>query len=173
MAGVTRLAVGHDASYPFKQMGEPDTPLPVDYYLGAVEKGEPPGIWTGAGVPALGFEAGQIVDRESFELLYGEFVDPGTGERLGRKPQEFKRTADVVYEELLKAEPDATPRRRLQLRQRAEKETRQPVHYWDATFSPSKSITVVWTAFRAAAKSAEIGGDAQLAAEWAEAAEEV
>jgi conjugative relaxase-like TrwC/TraI family protein len=173
MAGVTRLAVGHDASYPFKQMGELEKPLPVDYYLGAVEKGEPPGIWTGAGVSALGFDAGAIVDREAFELLYGEFVNPETGEQLGRKPQEFKRTADVVYEELVKAEPEATAKRRLQLRQRAEKETRQPVHYWDATFSPSKTITAVWAAFRAAAKSAEVAGDAQVAAEWSEAAEQV
>jgi conjugative relaxase-like TrwC/TraI family protein len=171
MAAVTRLAVGHDASYPFRQMGEPDVPAPVDYYLGAVEKGEPPGVWTGAGVTALGFEVGQQIDRAAFETLYGQFVNPQTGERLGRKPQDFERTPDVIYAELVAAEPEATARRRMELRRQAEHQARQPVHYWDATFNPSKSVTVAWLAARAAAITAERDGDAELAAEWREMAD--
>jgi TrwC relaxase len=171
MAGITRLAVGHDASYPFRQMGEPDVPAPVDYYLGAVEKGEPPGVWTGAGVTAFGFKVGQRIDRAAFETLYGQFVNPQTGERLGRKPQDFERTADVIYQELLRAEPEATARRRMELRRLAEHQARQPVHYWDATFNPSKSVTVAWLAARAAALTAAREGDAELAAEWRELAE--
>ncbi len=171
MAGITRLAVGHDASYPFRQMGEPATPAPVDYYLSAVEKGEPPGVWTGAGVAALGFTVGQQVDRAAFETLYGQFVNPRTGERLGRKPQDFERTADVIYQELLRAEPEATARRRMELRRLAEHQARQPVHYWDATFNPSKSITVAWLQARAAAITAAREGDAELAAEWRQVAD--
>ena len=57
MAGIITISKGHDASYPWRQIGtaEPGTAARnagrgVGYYLSPAEKGgEPPGIWTGQG----------------------------------------------------------------------------------------------------------------------------
>ena len=95
MAGIITISKGHDASYPWKQIGaaEPGTAsrnagTGVGYYLSPAEKGgEPPGIWTGKAVAELGFRPGSIVEREVFERLYGQHLDPRdpTGDtRLGR-----------------------------------------------------------------------------------------
>ena len=47
------------------------------YYLSAVEKGgEPAGTWIGNGAAELGFHDGDVVRREDFEPLYGQFLDP-------------------------------------------------------------------------------------------------
>ena len=66
MAGIITIAKGHDASYPWKQIGaaEPGKPARnldkgVGYYLSPAEKGgEPPGTWTGKGVAELGLRTG-------------------------------------------------------------------------------------------------------------------
>jgi hypothetical protein len=47
----------------------------------------------------LGFRAGQLIERDVFERLYGQFIDPRdpSGQaRLGRAPQQF-RSADQIY----------------------------------------------------------------------------
>jgi hypothetical protein len=47
------------------------------YYLTAVEKsGEPAGTWVGDGAAELGFRDGDVVRREDFERLFGQFLDP-------------------------------------------------------------------------------------------------
>ncbi len=129
MAGIVTISKGHDASYPWKQIGADPEPDPdgqtqqakrygVGYYLSPAERGgEPPGIWTGADVAELGLEPGGTVDRKVFEPLYGRHLDPRdpSGEtRLGRAPRQFK-PAEVIYETLLAAEPHATAERRQQL----------------------------------------------------------
>ena len=46
---------------------------PAAYYIEASEKGgEPPGRWWGPAAQALGFASGQVVERESYDLLFGE-----------------------------------------------------------------------------------------------------
>ncbi len=83
MAGIITIAKGHDASYPWKQIGaaEPGKPARkagkgVGYYLSPAEKGgEPPGIWTGKAVAELGLRPGGTVDRQVFERLYGQHLD--------------------------------------------------------------------------------------------------
>ncbi len=49
----------------------------ASYYLSPAEKGgEPPGRWHGGGLAELGFRDGQVIEREVFERLYGDFIDP-------------------------------------------------------------------------------------------------
>ena len=106
VAGIITISPGHDASYPWRQIGTsagagPGRPAPArGYYLSPAEKGgEPPGRWQGGGVAELGFAEGQVIERQVFERLYGKFLDPRdpAGEaRLGRAPQRF-RSADQIY----------------------------------------------------------------------------
>jgi hypothetical protein len=98
MAGIITISPGHDASYPWRQIGtaaqlegvgQPGT----SYYLSPAEKGgEPAGRWRGGGLAELGFCDGQVIDREMFERLYGQFLDPRDREgqaRVGRAPRRF------------------------------------------------------------------------------------
>src|SRR6266516_2882388 len=78
MAGIITISPGHDASYPWRQIGTSAmaeqatlTGPGVAYYLSPAEKGgEPPGRWRGDGLAELGFENGQIIERQLFERLY-------------------------------------------------------------------------------------------------------
>ena len=65
MAGIITISKGHDASYPWKQIGTAEagkdsaSKRGVGYYLAPAERGgEPPGIWTGRGVAELGLQPG-------------------------------------------------------------------------------------------------------------------
>ena len=50
---------------------------PAAYYIDASEKGgEPPGRWWGPAAEALGFAPGQQIERESYDLLFGERKAP-------------------------------------------------------------------------------------------------
>ncbi|HEY3954613.1 MAG TPA: MobF family relaxase [Streptosporangiaceae bacterium] len=173
MAAVLKINPGFDPSYPWREIGTAATPAgagsPLDYYLVPAEKGgEPPGVWAGRGLETLGFTAGQVVDREVFEKLYGEHLDPrdpAGKTRLGRAPQRFRSEEDI-YADYLAAEPHATPLRQAELRAVAKAETRHAVPFWDATLSVSKSVTLFYGGLLAAAERARQGGDEQAAAEW-------
>jgi conjugative relaxase-like TrwC/TraI family protein len=137
----------------------------ADYYsAGAgIEGTEPPGLWTGDGCPDLGLEPGSVVDHDAFRVIYGEHVDPRDGSRIGRALQAPTETkdADEIYRRLLAAEPDATGERREQLRIAAKSEAaaKYAVSYFDATFSPSKSITLAHASARAARLAAQDAQD--------------
>ena len=181
MAGIITISKGHDASYPWRQIGTAD-PSPgtksagigVGYYLSPAEKGgEPPGTWTGKGVAELGLQPGGIVKREVFERLYGHHLDPRdpTGEaRLGRAPSQF-RSAEDIYAALLAAEPEATAERRAQLLIEAKAQVRTPDLYWDATFSVSKSISLFHASALANAAAAAQHGDKESAQAWQQVAD--
>jgi hypothetical protein len=181
MAGIITISPGHDALYPWRQIGttaEPGQPprSATDYYLSPAEKGgEPPGHWHGDGLSAFGFSDNQIIDRAAFEQLYGNFLDPRdpAGQtRLGRMPQQF-RSAEEIYAILLALEPEATAERRAELLTEARSQVRTPVQYFDATFSVSKSITLLHaSALANAAKTAD-DGDAEAATYWKQAADTV
>jgi hypothetical protein len=62
--------------------------FPASYYIQASESGrEPPGRWWGPGAQALGLEPGQRIEREPYDLLFGERKVPD-GTQLGRLPGE-------------------------------------------------------------------------------------
>jgi hypothetical protein len=89
----------------------------ADYYIHAVEEGEPPGRWWGRGAEALGFARGQRVDREPYDLLFGERRGPD-GVRLGRPPRfaEARERYREIRDQLLAGEPHATAEREAELR---------------------------------------------------------
>jgi len=183
MAGIITISAGHDASYPWRQIGTSDrSPEPASgkgpfasrslaaaYYLSPAERGgEPPGIWTGLGVAELGLTPGGTVRREVFEPLYGQHLDPRdpSGQsRLGRALGTY-RTASQIYEALLAAEPHATAERRAELMTEAKTKVRTADMYWDATFSVSKSISLLHASALANAAAADAAGDHDAARAW-------
>jgi len=181
VAGIITISPGHDASYPWRQIGTAaETNQPgragVEYYLSPAEKGgEPPGRWHGGGLAGLGFRDGQIIDRAVFERLYGQFIDPRdpAGQaRLGRMPQRF-RSAEEIYAVLTALEPEATAERRAELAIEAKSQVRTPVQYFDAPFSVSKSITLLHASAMASAARAAREGDGAAVSYWQQAADDV
>ena len=181
MAGIITISKGHDASYPWRQIGtaEPGRDRKaaekgVGYYLSPAEKGgEPPGIWTGRGVAELGLQPGGVVKREVFERLYGQHLDPrdSSGQtRLGRAPGRY-RSAEDIYAAMLAAEPEATAERRAQLLIEAKAQVRTPDLYWDATFSVSKSISLFHASALANAVGAAHRGDEDAIQHWQQVAD--
>ncbi|HUZ50910.1 MAG TPA: MobF family relaxase, partial [Streptosporangiaceae bacterium] len=183
MAGIITISKGHDASYPWRQIGTSTSvaatrraDMGAGYYLSPAEKGgEPPGTWTGKAVAELGLRPGGVVDRAVFEPLYGRHLDPRdpTGQtRLGRAPSRF-RSAEDIYQALLAAEPEATAERRAQLLIEAKSQVRTPDLYWDATFSVSKSISLFHASALASAAAAAQRGDLSTFQEWEQVAEDI
>lgn len=144
------------------------------YYTGAVAAGEPPGIWHGRGAEALGLTG--EVNADLMEAIYARLLDPrdeathsrarwaeaaalAPGHRHYRSPEE-------IYKDALAREPDAGPERRAELQTRAERDSKQAVAFWDATFSVPKSITLLAVAFERAANNAAGAGRHEEAASW-------
>jgi hypothetical protein len=169
---------GYDASYPWRQIGTgQETPTsPLEYYLTPADKGgEPPGLWMGRGLATLGFAPGQVIDREVFEQLFGQHLDPrdpAQQERLGRAAQQFA-SEDGIYAELVAAEPHATPARQAELRTLARAQTRRPVPFWDVTLSVSKSVSLFHGSLLARADHARKAGDLGKVREWEQSAARV
>ncbi len=182
MGGIITIAKGHDASYPWRQIGTASGRRAASaaargigsYYLSPAEKGgEPPGVWTGKGGTELGLVRGTIVDRSVFEPLYGQHLDPRdpAGQtRLGRAPGQF-RSAEAIYEAMLLAEPEATAERRAELMIEAKSTVRTPDLYWDATFSVSKSISLFHASALANAAAAAESDDLEAEARWEDVAQ--
>ena len=165
MAVVLKINPGFDASYPWREIGTGARPGPasgLDYYLAPADKGgEPAGRWAGRGLATLNFAAGQVIDRDVFEPLYGEHLDPrdpAGKTRLGRAAQRFT-PEQVIFEDLAAAEPHASPARLAELRTLAKAQARHAVPFWDVTVSVSKSITLFYGGLLAAAEQARRSGD--------------
>jgi conjugative relaxase-like TrwC/TraI family protein len=176
MAVVVSISRGHDASYPFKTIGAAEGPditgeRGAGYYLSAVEKGgEPAGTWIGNGAAGLGFKDGDVVRREDFEPLYGQFLDPRDPARrthLGSPPRVNAELA-ALYQAKLAAHPGATADERMRLLAEARAEYEGPVgvQYFDTTFSVDKTISLAHASALASAREAKESGDLTAAAEW-------
>ena len=158
MAVVATLSKGYDLDYIWKQV---DCGLAKDaasYYIQASESGgEPPGRWWGPGARALGLEPGQVVEREPYDLLFGERKAPD-GTKLGRAPDGGRKAADL-YAQLLAGEPHATAERKRELRAEAVKKARQSPLFFDLTISLSKSISIFHASLGENARLARQAGD--------------
>src|ERR1700689_5400469 len=138
---------------------------PAAYYIDASEKGgEPPGRWWGLAAEALGFAPGQQIERESYELLFGQRKAPD-GTPLGRPPGRNTKAADL-YVRLLAAEPQATPERKRELRARVSREVRQSPLFFDLTLSLSKSISLFHASLGENARLAREAGDREGERYW-------
>jgi hypothetical protein len=165
------VSSGHSASYLTGAVGAGME----SYYTGAVTAGEPPGRWVGRGAAALGL--GGEVDAEIMHAIYERFADPtdpafadpATRQQarvLGRPPKQF-RTPEQVLAERIRAYPGTPlPEQVQQWRIEAERDTPKAVMFYDLTYSPVKSVTVLHTAFERAAVTARAAGDHATAAAW-------
>jgi hypothetical protein len=165
VAVVATLSKGYDLEYIWKQVDRGPAKDAASYYIQASESGgEPPGRWWGPGAKALGFEPGQRVEREQYDLLFGERKAPD-GARLGRPPGDGRKAADL-YAQLLAAEPHATAERKRELRTEAVKRARQSPLFFDLTLSLSKSISLFHASLGENARLARQAGDRDGDAYW-------
>jgi AAA domain/TrwC relaxase len=169
VAVVVTLCKGYDLDYVWRQV-KSATPAAgrnaAGYYIQAAESGgEPPGRWWGPGAEALGFAEGQVVERKSYDLLFGERKAPD-GTRLARPPSGGRTTADV-YTRLLAAEPHATADRKRELIAEAAGLTRRSPLYFDLTISFSKSISIFHASLGENARLARLAGDQDGEEYWA------
>ena len=165
MAVVATLSKGYDLDYIWKQVDRGPAKDAASYYIQASESGgEPPGRWWGPGAKALGFEPGQTVEREPYDLLFGERKAPD-GTQLGRPPGNGRKAADL-YAQLLAAEPHATAERKRELRTEAVKKARQSPLFFDLTISLSKSISIFHASLGENARLARQAGDHDGDAYW-------
>ena len=159
MAVVATLSKSYDLQYIWAQVDRGPVKDAAGYYLQASEGGgEPPGRWWGPGAEALGLEPGQVVEREPYELLFGQRKAPD-GTLLGRPPGGGRKAVDV-YARLLAAEPHATAERRRELRVEATRQARQGPLFFDLTISLSKSISIFHASFGENVRLARQAGDA-------------
>jgi hypothetical protein len=160
VAVVATLSKGYDLEYIWKQVDRGPAKDAASYYIQASESGgEPPGRWWGPGARALGLEHGQMVEREPYELLFGQRKAPD-GTPLSRPPDGGKKIADV-YARLLAAEPHATADRKRELRIEAAKQARQSPLFFDLTVSLSKSISMFHASLGENARLARQADDQQ------------
>jgi AAA domain/TrwC relaxase len=155
VAVMATIAKGYDLDYVWRAVGE--AYRGAGYYLAAAEAGEPPGTWWGPGAERLGFVVGQQVQREPYDLLFGERKEPG-GAKLGRAPANAGKAAEI-YKGLLAAEPGADDHRRAVLRIEAQRQARQSPLYFDLTVSWSKDISIFHASLGAAIQRARDEGD--------------
>ena len=162
---VATLTKGYDLDYIWRQVDRGLAKDAAGYYIQASESGgEPPGRWWGPGAKALGLEHGQIVEREPYDLLFGERKAPD-GTQLGRPPGSGQNAADI-YTRLLAAEPHATAERKHELRTEATRQARQSPLYFDLTLSLSKSISIFHASLGENARLAREAGDQAGDAYW-------
>ncbi len=172
MAVVATLTKGYDLEYIWKQVDRGAVKDAASYYIQASESGgEPPGRWWGPGAKALGFEPGQRIDREPYDLLFGQRKAPD-GTPLGKPPGNGRKAADL-YAKLLAAEPHATAERRRELRIEATKQARQSPLFFDLTISLSKSISLFHASLGENARLARQAGDKDGDAYWSALVTEV
>jgi conjugative relaxase-like TrwC/TraI family protein len=172
VAVVATLSKGYDLDYIWKHVDRGLAKDAASYYIQASESGgEPPGRWWGPGAEALGFEPGQRIEREPYDLLFGERQGPD-GTQLGRRPDNGRKAADV-YTLLLAAEPHATAERKRELRTEAAKKARQSPLFFDLTISLSKSISIFHASLGENARLARQAGDQEGDRYWSALVAEV
>ena len=96
-----------------------------DYYTG---RGEAAGVWAGSGLSELGFSG--EVGADVMAVLYGRFVDPRTAGGVRLAPGRML--------------PEVVLGRSVSTRTRADGTVAEPVAAFDVTFSPAKSVSVLW-----------------------------
>jgi conjugative relaxase-like TrwC/TraI family protein len=149
------VAKGYDLDYAWRAVGE--AYRGAGCYLAAAEAGEPPGTWWGPGAERLGFGEGRQVEREAYDLLFGERKGPD-GRRLGRAPANAGKAVEI-YKSLVAAEPGAGDHRRAGLRIVAQRQARTSPLYFDLTRSWSKDISIFHASLGAAVQRARDEAD--------------
>ena len=127
VASVGRITAGRGYDYLTREVATSRH----DYYTGS---GEAPGVWAGSGRVELGLDG--VVDGDDMAALYGSFIDPRTTHG-GVLPNGRTVTPTLVGEGL---RADA----KVINRGTANERVLEQVAAFDVTFSPSKSVSVIW-----------------------------
>lgn len=127
VASVGRITAGRGYDYLTREVATSRH----DYYTGS---GEAPGVWAGSGRVELGLDG--VVDAEEMAALYGSFIDPRTSPS-GQLPDGVT-VAPTLVGEGLRADAKVINRGT------ANERVLEQVAAFDVTFSPSKSVSVVW-----------------------------
>ena len=130
------------------------------YFARAMEAGEPAGMWLGKGWEALGLHAveaemhaGKGADEDTVRAIFGQLRRPESPENapefIGRRPHTYQSYGERLAK-LQAGEPDASPERARAMEREARAGGNRAVAYYDFTFSPVKSISVLYAAYLAA-----------------------
>ena len=121
VASVGRITAGRGYDYLTRDVATSKH----DYYTG---QGEAAGVWTGRGAALLGLSG--EVDADDMAALYGRFVVPSTagGTRLASG----------------RWQPEVVLGRKVVAKTRTDGSVAEPIAAFDVTFSPSKSVSVLW-----------------------------
>ena len=172
MAVVATLSKGYDLDYIWKQVDRGPAKDAASYYIQASESGgEPPGRWWGPGARALGFEPGQTVEREPYDLLFGERKAPMEPGWAGRRTVAAK--LPTCTRSCWPPSRTPPPSRKRELRTEAVKKTRQSPLFFDLTLSLSKSISIFHASLGENARLARQAGDNDGDAYWSALVSEV
>ena len=121
VASVGRITAGRGYDYLTRDVATSKH----DYYTG---KGEAPGVWTGRGAPLIGL-AGEVA-ADDMAVLYGRFVVPSTAGGVRLPSGRWL--------------PEQVLGRKVVAKTRADGSVAEPIAAFDVTFSPSKSVSVLW-----------------------------
>ena len=173
---VASLNTGYDTAYLTDAVGT--GAAATDYYTAA--KGEPPGYWQGAGARALGLEG--LVDADVMRRLYHEDIGPDgqvlvKRQRRAKYPEAggslYERIEAEVAAQVARLGRFCTPEEERAIRLKERAKFRTVVPFYDLTFSPPKTVTVLWASLLQAAAEAEAAGNEAEAERLAEQAEQV
>jgi hypothetical protein len=127
VASVGRITAGRGYDYLTREVATSRH----DYYTGS---GEAPGVWAGSGRHELGLDG--VVDADDMAALYGSFIDPRTSP-YAHLP-DGRTVAPTLVGEGLRADAKVINRGT------ANERVLEQVAAFDVTFSPSKSVSVLW-----------------------------
>jgi conjugative relaxase-like TrwC/TraI family protein len=127
--------------------GDRDLSSPLTRYY--TEAGSPPGRWRGTGLGDIGLADGQQVTEQHLELLLGHGLHPLTAAPLGRAYPKYPAAAERIAARIAALGPAMPPGQVAEVTQRIEAEERaKPMRHacagYDLTFSPPKSVSVLW-----------------------------
>jgi conjugative relaxase-like TrwC/TraI family protein len=160
------MSAGRGFEYLLKSVaagdGDRNLGTPLTRYYTA--EGTPPGTWLGSGLSGLGSDevgriaAGDVVTEEQLSRLLGEGVDPLTGEQLGLRYGRYAtRRQRVASPTAALSEPVGGVQRDESVAadrfEEPQSASRQPVAGFDFTFSPPKSVSVLWAVSDAGTQS--------------------
>ncbi|GAA4737377.1 MobF family relaxase [Actinomycetospora chibensis] len=110
--------------------------------------------WWGSGTDDVGVDRSAAPRDDEVRAVFGRLEHASTGEPLGSPPRRYL-SAEERIERALAAEPDATPERRTEIEWRVRGSQRKAVGYYDLTFSPAKSVSVLYAALSVAGRREE------------------
>ncbi len=151
---IRRISLGAGYRYLMESVavGDGAKGQPSDLVAYYAASGTPPGAFMGAGLAAVGLEAGGTVSEEHLFRMLGMLADPVTGQPLGRTlPKTAATLAQRVAARVAAIADDVSSveRDELIVAIEVEEKTRSPrtggtVAGFDLTFSPAKGVSVAW-----------------------------